>query len=180
MSYRSYKASGFTLIELLVVIAIIGILAAITMVSLNNARIKARDAKRIANMNQMQKALELYYNENGYYPKADGGTNIYGYWFSDWGSHCGGNWCTLETALNPFLKPIPRDPNGETQLNYYYYYRTHGNGASYGLAAMLERTNGTSINDGGCENGHYEIGPSLARCGCSPRTWRHQGTDLCP
>jgi prepilin-type N-terminal cleavage/methylation domain-containing protein len=59
---------GFTLIELLVVIAIIALLASIVMVSLNNARMKSRDAARVANMNQMTKAFELYYNDRFSYP----------------------------------------------------------------------------------------------------------------
>ncbi len=62
---------GFTLIELLVVIAIIGILSTIAVVALNTARSKSRDAKRIADVKQMQTALELYFNDQDEYPVAD-------------------------------------------------------------------------------------------------------------
>ena len=51
---------GFTLIELLVVIAIIGILASVVLASLNSARKKSRDARRVADIKQIQLALELY------------------------------------------------------------------------------------------------------------------------
>ena len=44
---------GFTLIELLVVIAIIGLLSSIAVVSLNGARAKARDAKRVSDVKQL-------------------------------------------------------------------------------------------------------------------------------
>jgi prepilin-type N-terminal cleavage/methylation domain-containing protein len=64
------KRKGFTLIELLVVIAIIGILATLAVVSLQNARKNARDAKRIADVRQMQTALELYFNDWQTYPQA--------------------------------------------------------------------------------------------------------------
>ena len=62
---------GFTLIELLVVIAIIAMLASVVLASLNTARQKGRDAKRIADMKQVQLALELYFDTNGAYPTGD-------------------------------------------------------------------------------------------------------------
>ena len=59
---------GFTLIELLVVIAIIGLLSTLSILALNTARARARDAKRIADVKQIQTALEMYYNDTGDYP----------------------------------------------------------------------------------------------------------------
>lgn len=63
----SFNKNGFTLIELLVVIAIIGLLASIVLVSVNNVRKKARDAKTINDLKQFQTALELCYDKQGSY-----------------------------------------------------------------------------------------------------------------
>jgi prepilin-type N-terminal cleavage/methylation domain-containing protein len=52
--------NGFTLIELLVVISIISLLSSVVLTSVNGARAKARDARRIADLKEMQKALEFY------------------------------------------------------------------------------------------------------------------------
>lgn len=59
---------GFTLIELLVVISIVGLLASVLLISLNGAREKARRTTALANIKQMQKALEMYFNDNSFYP----------------------------------------------------------------------------------------------------------------
>jgi len=61
---------GFTIIELLVVISIIGLLSTISVVSLNGARIKSRDAKRVSDVDNIKKAIELYYDDKGEYPVA--------------------------------------------------------------------------------------------------------------
>lgn len=62
------RKTGFTLVELLVVIGIIGILSTLALVSLNSARQKSRDAKRLSDVRQIQTALELYYGDKNTYP----------------------------------------------------------------------------------------------------------------
>lgn len=114
---------GFTLIELLVVIAIIGVLSSVVLVSLNSARGKARDAKRLAEMRQIQNALALYaLNNNGNYPPAVGGSGCGG-WEST--GTPGGNFVSgLVTAglLPAGIKdPVASLENACGNYSYYLY-----------------------------------------------------------
>jgi len=69
-------AAAFTLIELLVVIAIIGVLAALAMTALGQARERGRTARCANNLRQWGLALQLYINDyDEYIPRRGQGVN---------------------------------------------------------------------------------------------------------
>ena len=113
---------GFTLVELLVVIAIIGILATLAVVALQQARKNARDAKRIADIKQIQTALELYYNEWGIYPDS-----------LDFGGELSSG--TIYMSQIP-KAPTPADGSCASSENSYSYTATSSN-RSYELSFCL-------------------------------------------
>lgn len=62
------KLSGFTLIELILVMILLSLLAIILLPNFTTTLIKGRDAQRKNDVSQIQKALEMYYEENRSYP----------------------------------------------------------------------------------------------------------------
>lgn len=99
---RKKGEKGFTLIELLVVIAIIGILATIVLVALNNAREKARNARRQSDVRQIQLAMQLAYDDCQAYPtSATMPTQL---------PVSGGASCFA--AAGSYLSAVPTDPSG--------------------------------------------------------------------
>ena len=118
------KQKGFTLIELLVVIAIIGLLSTLAVVALNNARMKARDAKRVSDIKQIQTALELYFNDASDYPTAvtPGGTIAYD--------------TTTYMAIVP-TNPKPRTDGSPTACADSDYSYTRDSGVSYHISFCL-------------------------------------------
>ena len=120
--YLHKRTRGFTLIELLVVIAIIGILSSVVLASLNNARVKSRDAKRIADVRQLQLALELYYDANRGYPSV----------------------ISTSTLVTPgYMPALPKDPRTNAA---YLYAGLNAGCTRYHLGATLEDTGHTALN----------------------------------
>ncbi|MEI7451648.1 MAG: type II secretion system protein [Candidatus Falkowbacteria bacterium] len=121
------KKKAFTLIELLVVIAIIGILATIAVIALQNARAKARDARRVADVKQIQTALELFFNDAQRYPTStefsSGQSLVY----------FNGVNTTTYMAVIP-TPPSPADGNCNNDSNSAYSYSTTPNGSSYSIS----------------------------------------------
>jgi len=139
MSYKSKKA--FTLIELLVVIAIIGVLATVSIISLSNARAKSRDAKRTADIKQVQTALELFFNDNNRYPT-----------FDEWGA--GQLYSTSSSGTSTYMQVIPSAPtpvdgsctNNQNTINYV----PAPNGSSYSLSFCIGSNTGTLASGPKC------------------------------
>ncbi|MCK9438680.1 MAG: FISUMP domain-containing protein [Patescibacteria group bacterium] len=161
---RNRKA--FTLIELLVVIAIIGILATLAVVALQQARSRARDSKRVADVKQTQTALELFFNEQGRYPTVE-----------EWNSG------TLITSSGEMLMidipsaPYPADGVCDASQNDFYYqvsedYSTYtlsfclGNDISNLEEGLKCATPGGILNDdcSGSETGGSESTACYPNC----------------
>lgn len=102
------KTKGFTLIELLIVVAIIGLISTLASVALNTARQKSRDVKRVADIRQIQVALEMYFQENQTYPEV---LNWEGLGFGNFVCLDGTDWRAAGACTTPlFIGNVPADP----------------------------------------------------------------------
>ena len=135
---------GFTLIELLVVIAIIGMLSALVVPNFMGARERARDSQRKSDLKQIQKALEMYRQDQTLYPTATSGR---------FGT-CGSSFSSGSTI---YMNKIPCDPLAPTP----YYYSPNNTNLTFQLCACLENKadfdSSTSCPCGPCSSGKCYI-----------------------
>jgi len=119
-------SSAFTLIELLVVIAIIGSLSALFLPNFMAARERARDSQRKSDLRQIQKAFEIYKQDqtNSSFP-AEADIPSSGSLFSN------------VTTGTIYMNKFPGDPN-RVENNGNYYYSRGLDLITYTLCACLE------------------------------------------
>lgn len=142
------NASGFTLIELLAVISIVGLLSASILASLNTARAKARDVRRIADIRQLANALYLYQTTFGHFPCNAAVGNA------------------IETSLQPLvatgdIPSISNDPFYPVRVYEYFTFKDAvgspcGQGAYFGIYFELP----TSV----CPFGGKKVGVANTHC----------------
>lgn len=134
INYISLK-KGFTLIELMVVIAIIAVLTAIVTSNFAQSKAKARDAKRISDLAQIQLTLELAFDRCNVYPP-----NI-----DDITTEINGSSCKDSTnnnyTLGYFISKVPKDINGNS-----YFYHPSATFVDYALRAVLESNSSTLLD----------------------------------
>lgn len=130
------RNSGFTLIEMLIVVGIIGILSSIVLVGLGRSRYAGRDARRVADLGQVQNGLELYYSKCGIYPgdkDCVATTNP-------------STWAGLVTVLKEAGIGVTNVSNDPTPTKNYSYGVSSGN-QSYVLMATLDDANNSALKD---------------------------------
>lgn len=140
MVISTRRQSGFTIVELLIVIVIIGILAAITIVAYNGIQQRARDSQRASDLTTLNKALELYYIDNGEYPPSPNGSTSMS---ANWSTTADASWQNLATYLVPkYISKLPSDPIStpnkditSVTSSYGYAYYANPNGTYCGVGA---------------------------------------------
>lgn len=133
------KKEGFTLIELLIVIVILGILAAFVSGNFFSSLKKGRDARRKADLNNVKKALEMYYEDNLKYPDK-----------LTWG------FPLIDTKGRMYIKRLPKDP---TLGCSYKYEHVSSPQEGWRLYSIIE-------NPLDSEEGVNQSGYTGKNCGC--------------
>jgi type II secretion system protein G len=129
MNVNNKVMRGFTLIEMIVVLALISVIATVVLGAVNpiGQLQKSNDAHRKADLESLQHALELYYQDKNTYPPSSANFQIMS----------GATTVTWGSAWQPYMATLPKDPAmGDS---YVYYSPPTAAGQTYYLYANLQR-----------------------------------------
>ena len=110
------KSRGFINIELLILIVISSLLGITILSAYISARSQARDKQRIADINAIQSSLQIYFNENGFYPSSVSGQPV---------------------GITDYLDRWPIPPKGDGCTSDSYAYAPKLNASDYALTFCL-------------------------------------------
>jgi len=170
MQNKKVASGGFTLLEILLVVGIIAILAGIVIVAINPARQigAARDSERKQMVSTLNKAVNLYLIDKGFYPAsstpASGGAVLgvavkeicnTGATSSPSGASCTGG-IDLSELVPQYISSMPIDPN----------YASTATGTGYRIAKNT--AGGIYIDTKQAQLASTTIGSSVGVTGLSP------------
>lgn len=118
--------AGFTLIELVVVISILAILAGALIPRVTNRMAASRDARRLADVQQVKAAVEQYFIDKNVYPAAKTNAAYAGYDVSQDGDFI------PDLVSEGYLTEAPRDPLNDETYQYRYQVFAKGTGGCLG------------------------------------------------
>lgn len=157
-SFLRLNSSGVTLTELMVVIVLLAILFIASNLIFKDVLANSRDARRKADLTQIQKGLELYRSDNASYPAT-----------LNWGGQL-----TSPAGGTNYLNPIPVDPKQAPYPQYAYVPSPAGCTtacATYDLYSKLEKpAAGTPTYDVGGVTYDYKTPPPPPPGSATPTT----------
>ncbi len=148
------------MVELIVVMAIIAILLTASVVILNpeEKKRRARDNKRFSDLNLLDRTINEYVLDTGFYPDSDDvlrDSTTLPAGNSALDSALGG-W--IDEDISDYTSRLPLDPINDSTYLYSYYHDE----SSYELNAVLEYFDEFALDDGGNDPDVYEIGNNLS------------------
>jgi len=116
---KQQSERGFSLIELLVVMSIVGLMSSVILVNLTKSTRKSRDARRKNDIAQLQKAIQLYFDDKRVFPpNADNDG-------AGWDESNDGSF--LDTLVSSgYLKQQIVDPRNTATFSYSYQLYNQG------------------------------------------------------
>lgn len=114
--------TGFGVIESIILFFIIGLLGVLTIMAYLSAQGAKRDAQRVSDVQQLQKALKFYYEEFGQYPQHSNNIAV-----------------GIDNSFSRFVSPWPTAPQPADGCGIYnaYAYMQLDNGADYQIRFCL-------------------------------------------
>jgi general secretion pathway protein G len=105
--------SGFSLTELVLTMGIVSLTAGLASAKMNDVLPSARDAQRLANIHQVQTALNLFYADHGQYPLVKEKELSQKNW-QEMGK------MLVSNDLRTYMPEVPNDPLNNEKYNFKY------------------------------------------------------------